>query len=124
MKYKTLLKIQQGDVILRQVSKEDWANQDLKHQCISGVDREVLQEGEETGHAHAIYRDTMPKDVSVTLFKTQEYARNNGGVIITGGSVILKHEEHAPIELPTGYYIQQIVQEHDHMRGVTGRVAD
>ena len=124
MKYKTLLKIQQGDVILRQVSKEDWANQDLKYQCNLNVDREVLQEGEETGHAHAIYRDNMPTDVSVTLHKSYQYTRDNGGIVVTGGPVILRHEEHAPIELPTGYYIQEIVQERRHTAGMTGRVAD
>ena len=121
---KTIIKYQQGDVILRQVSKEDWHSQNLKYQCKSGAERETLEFGEETGHTHSIYRDTMPAGVNVTLFKTQEYARVNGGMIVEGGPVILKHEEHAPIELPTGYYIQEGVQEHNHFRGQTGRVVD
>ena len=121
---KTIVKYQQGDVILRKVSEEDWNSQNLNHQCTPSVDRETLEFGEETGHSHSIYRDTIPAGVNVTLFKTQAFARVNGGIIVEGGSVTLKHEEHDPIELPTGYYIQEGVQEHSHFRGQTGRVVD
>ena len=120
MKY---VKYQQGDVLLLKVSKEDFDTHKLKYQESKFATRALLAEGEATGHAHAIYMEDMLNEAGVTLCKSHEYSRDNGGVVVKG-TVELRHEEHATLTLPEGYYIQRIVKEHDHISGQTRGVAD
>jgi hypothetical protein len=53
----------------------------------------VLAEGEATGHAHAIADD------AATL-----YATGDTRLLLVREPVRLRHEEHAPIEVPPGLY--------------------
>jgi hypothetical protein len=63
----------------------------------------VLAEGERTGHRHAIYD-------RVTMFRDDALAREIptglyiGHVKVEGGSAIIHHQEHAPINLAEGTY--------------------
>jgi len=120
MKY---IKYQQGDVILLQVSKEEFNKAKLNYHTSSHDTRAVLAEGEETGHYHAVYLEDIPKGAEVTLCKRYDYSRENAGIIVKG-KVDLKHEEHNTITIPEGYYLQKIVKEYDHMTGRTRGVID
>lgn len=59
----------------------------------------VLQEGEVTGHAHRITEENTvlfePGEASVLA---ERFLR------VGAGGAVLTHEEHAPIELPEGWY--------------------
>jgi hypothetical protein len=63
----------------------------------------VLAEGEVTGHRHAIYD-------RVTMFRDDALAREIpaglyvGHVKVAGGSAVIHHQEHAPINLTEGTY--------------------
>jgi hypothetical protein len=105
------------------VSKEEFDKAKLTHQRSIHETRAVLAEGEETGHYHAVYMDDILKDAKITLCKPNEYTRNNAGIIVKG-TIELRHEEHDTIRIPEGYYLQQIVKEHDHITGRTRGVMD
>ena len=66
----------------------------------------------------------MLKEAGITLCKGFEYSRQNEGIVVTGAPVELRHEEHNTITLEPGFYLQRIVNEHDHISGITRRVAD
>ena len=117
------VKYQQGDVVLLQVSEEEFNKAKLRHQTSKHETRAVLAEGEETGHYHAVYLNDMLKTAKVTLCKSNEYTRGNEGIIVKG-KVDLKHEEHNTITIPEGFYLQKIVKEYDHMTGRTRGVID
>ena len=118
-------KYQQGDVILRQVSEEEFNNASrIGYKTAKHDKRAVLQEGEGTGHYHAVYMHDMLEGAGITLCNNGEYDRQNRGIIVTGAPVELRHEEHNTITLEPGYYLQRIVNEHDHISGITRRVAD
>lgn len=57
-------------------------------------DELVLAEGEITGHAHVIRLGC----------ETRGYRQGNDLFIQSGRSTTLRHEEHAPLELPSGNY--------------------
>ena len=63
----------------------------------------VLAEGELTGHRHAIFE-------RVTMFRDDALAREIpaglyvGHVKVEGGSALIQHQEHAPINLGEGTY--------------------
>ena len=119
------IKIQQGDVLLLKVTEEEFNKaRNLNHKTSTHTKRAVLAEGEATGHYHAIYMEDMLEEAGVTLCKDSQYDRQNRGVIVTGASVELKHEEHDTIVLEPGFYLQRIVKEYDHISGIARRVAD
>ena len=143
-------KHQQGDVILNKISEEDFniqmkgkyklnvfarkcidtlAKVALDHRHPSGEPmvsetRAVLQEGEATGHAHAIYMNDLLEEAGVTLYKTNDWDRRIVAIEVKDKPVELKHEEHDTITLEPGYYLQRIVNEYDHISGQVRRVAD
>ena len=113
------IKHQQGDVILLKVSEAEFnkdSNQ-LSHRTNAHKTRAILAEGEATGHYHAVYMEDMLDNAGITLCQ-------NRGIVVTGDSVELKHEEHDTITLEPGFYLQRIVKEYDHISGITRRVAD
>ena len=118
------LKIQQGDVILRKVDEATFNESKLSHRINQHDKRAVLAEGEATGHYHAVYMNDLSEGAEITLCKSGEYTRQNDGIIVTGAPVELRHEEHNTITLEPGYYLQRILNEHDHISGITRRVAD
>ena len=118
-------KIQQGDVLLLKVTEEEFNRaRNLNYKTSTHTKRAVLAEGEATGHYHAIYIEDMLEEAGVTLCKDSQYDRTNRGVIVTGASVELKHEEHDTIVLEPGFSLQRIVKEYDHISGIARRVAD
>ena len=119
------IKYQQGDVILQQVSEEEFnSSTQIKYKTVTHKTRAVLAEGEATDHYHAVYMEDMLDNAGITLCKKTEYDRQNRGIIVTGAPVELKHEEHDTITLEPGFYLQRIVKEYDHISGITRRVAD
>ena len=100
--------IQQGDVILKQISSLPEGK---------GVERKsrgfVLAEGESTGHAHTIEDEV-------------ELVEKNGVLYlgVKGDSVTLKHEEHGHVEIPAGNYEISIVKEYDHFAEEARNVVD
>ena len=117
-------KIQQGDVLLLKVSKEEFEKKGFVYKNNNHDERAVLEFGEGTGHAHAIYMRDLLDNAGVTLCKRSEWNKQNQGVIIEGGFAELKHEEHDTITLEPGYYLQRIVKEYDHISGITRGVID
>ena len=118
------LKLQQGDVLLLKVDEGTFNANKLNYRTVKHETRAVLAEGEATGHYHAVYMDDLLEGAGVTLCKGGEYSRQNEGIIVTGAPVELRHEEHNTVTLEPGYYLQRIVNEHDHISGITRRVAD
>ena len=118
------IKMQQGDVLLLKVSEETFKAKNFNHHISDHETRAVLAEGEATGHYHAVYMDDLLEGAGVILCKGNEYGRQNEGIIVTDKEVELRHEEHNTITLEPGFYLQKIVDEHDHISGITRRVAD
>jgi len=122
-------KYQQGDVVLFKVEKEEYdkflknGNNILRE----SKDRHELAYGEETGHCHAIYFDEMLDKAGVVVYKSKwnRHITNPASAIeVKCDDAVIKHEEHNPVALPKGYYIQRIVQEYDPLMGITRNVAD
>ena len=61
--------------------------------------RVVLAYGEVTGHAHAI---AAPE---ATLYNLGDGSEASDRLLTALAPVILRHEEHAPINLPAGNYV-------------------
>ena len=118
------VKYQQGDVLLLKVDEETFNTNKLNYRTVKHETRAVLAEGEATGHYHAVYMDDLLEGAEVTLCKGGQYTRQNDGIIVTGASVELRHEEHNTITLEPGFYLQRIVNEYDHISGISRRVAD
>ena len=118
------IKMQQGDVLLLKVNEETFNANKINYRITQHDKRAVLAEGEATGHYHAVYMDDLLEGAGVTLCKGGEYSRRNEGIIVTGASVELRHEEHDTITLEPGYYLQKIVDEYDHIAQRTREVAD
>ena len=69
--------------------------------------RVVLAHGEATGHAHAL------DDEHVTLYADPTPTKSERHLRIVKTSAWLKHEEHAPIELPAGLHKVRRQKEYD-----------
>ena len=118
------MKYQQGDVVLTKVSREEFNKLNLKENInMTTETRFELAYGEETGHCHAIYLDEMLEGAGVTLFK-KGWGNTNEGLIVSNEPVTIKHEEHNPVTLPTGYYVQCIVKEYDPLSRTVRGVVD
>ena len=131
-------KYQQGDVVLMQVTKEQFDSA-MKASTFYKVTseersdkRHELAYGEETGHCHAIYFDEMLNKAEVTVYRElkSSYWRSQSdvdsalGVIVKCDDAVIKHEEHNPVALPKGYYLQRIVKEYDPLSGLVRSVID
>ena len=107
MANKNTFMVRQGDVLVVGVTKIPKAAKP------KGRDRGrcVLAYGEATGHAHAI------EDITALLLDHGEelYLRADG-------VVTLRHEEHAPIEIPAGNY--RVVRQREYQPGAIRNVAD
>jgi len=90
----------QGDLLLIELENVPSKLNEIKP--IGG--KTILLEGEATGHAHAFYDNT-------SIY--EEPSSKRRFVVIPGGqSKCLKHEEHGPIELPSGYY--EIIRQREY----------
>ncbi len=77
------------------------------------IDRDILAEGEVTGHAHRIHGATVLEDG-----EDLTYLR------ITDEGAIVTHEEHGPLSLPPGYYRVVHQREYDPYEEAAWRVQD
>jgi hypothetical protein len=90
----------QGDLLIERVDDVEPSGKLIAPDA-SGL--MVLAEGELTGHRHAIHD-------RVTLFRDDALARDIptglyiGHLKVDGGGAVLRHEEHAPINLLGGTY--------------------
>lgn len=114
--------LQQGDVILRPVTKFPEGLVSL------GEKASVLQRGETTGHAHK-----FETPMTVRLFTVPDVGPLAGMRIATHDGVAyvevlettaLRHEEHKPISVGPGLYQVDLVREFDYEDMETRRVVD
>jgi hypothetical protein len=90
----------QGDLLIERVADVDPSGTILAPDATGAI---VLAEGELTGHRHAIYD-------RVTMFRDDTLAREIpaglyvGHVKVEGGSALIQHQEHAPVNLSEGTY--------------------
>lgn len=97
----------QGDVLLIPCSEKEHEGEVVKP--VNG--KLVLAEGEATGHAHAIaaqYVEMRRKAAAITLLIVRE--------------VLLKHEEHGDIPVPSGNY--RVVRQREYSPEEIRNVAD
>ena len=127
-------KYQQGDVVLMQVTEKEFKDA-IKHKSVTTFpqtkqnNRYELAYGEETGHCHAIYFDEMLDEAGVKVYKETNTWRKTEvdgafGVVVTCDDAVIKHEEHNPVALPKGCYLQSIVKEYDPLSGLVRNVVD
>lgn len=100
---------QQGDVTL-EVSKIP-----ITAKRINGL---TLAEGEVTGHAHRL---SVPEGVTAELFQEE---KGDLFLRVSGGTVELIHEEHAPQVIGEGEYRVGRVLEYDYDTEEAKRVMD
>ena len=110
-------RLQQGDVILKQISKIP-----ERAKKVSG---NVLAEGEHTGHFHALCQKKVgfarqEKVRGLSFFKDD---KGNSFVKLTEPLELL-HQEHNPISVSPGVYEIGIVKEYDHFAEGARNVAD
>ena len=135
-------KYQHGDVLIKELSEPIKTVKEESHGTLKGQktdltdtnerwmqdNRVVIAEGEVTGHAHAFNFDNNP-DVKITLYKdgnrwgtkdsdTPDYMK------IENGPATITHEEHDPIEIPSGEYSVSQVREFDYLSMEARRVVD
>ena len=101
----------QGDVVITAI---DMLPQNAKKKSYSN-DRLILAEGENTGHAHAVYGDGA---------ELWEDARNKDLYLVALKEVQVIHEEHRPVIIAPGTYKVFIVEEYDYFLEETRKVVD
>ena len=101
--------IQHGDVLLKRIPK-------LPRGCLEvprKADLLIVAEGEATGHHHVIV-DTGARLLEL---KGELYLEVTEPVVIT-------HDEHKPLDIPTGIYQIGRVKEHDYFQDMERQVRD
>lgn len=92
--------VRQGDVLIFPAPKSVKAGKELPRE--DGL--VILAKGEATGHHHSFSEE------GVTLYETE--ALDDQLLVIEADGAILRHQEHAPIEIPKGRYIRRIQREY------------
>lgn len=103
--------VRQGDVLLERV---DALPKGLKAVERDDRGRVVLQEGEVTGHAHAIL------EPNAVLYEAERVAARYLEVL--DAPVVLRHEEHGAIVLEPGVYRQH--RQREYFEGRDHQVVD
>lgn len=110
--------IRQGDVLVKKTRKK--VSQDARHVLDQG--RTILAYGEVTGHAHEVIADTPPQTGDVVpaqqLFEEPDGTR----LLVVRGPATLRHEEHAPLQIPAGTY--EVIRQVEYTPEATRNVAD
>lgn len=101
----------QGDVLIRKIKSLPKAAND-----ITPKDRIVLAYGEVTGHAHAIAAGEARE------FSMVDAANATRRFLSVVKEATVRHEEHAAIPLPPGFY--EIVQQREYSPDAIRNVAD
>ena len=145
----TKVKIQQGDVLFKQIDPEEFKNlrKEMKKEQAKYTwrnDWEITSQitpdtaigtkcivalGEATGHHHRF--NNAPEGAIVTAYNTNSWRSKNNpaqcdfvAIENTTEDVTLTHEEHNPIQVPAGYYKIEIVKEFDHFSQLERSVVD
>ena len=92
--------IQQGDIIIERVEELP--------KGLKKLDHGILEEGETPGHYHQ-FDGYSPTDVAVYEDENKNKFFHNFNAIT------IKHEEHAPVEIPRGIYRIRKVREFNHL---------
>lgn len=103
--------VRQGDVLIRTTESVPSDAQPVEREG----GRVVLAHGEVTGHAHAI---TTEQDADAMLLARGDIRF----LTVNAPVVVLRHEEHAPIELPAGNY--EVVVQREYSPEQVRNVAD
>lgn len=103
--------IQQGDVTLRKVTKEELKQAVKVKNDKRGV---VLAEGEVTGHYHGIEE----------VEDAELYRIGERMLLSVEKPVQLKHQEHHAITIEPGIWEIGIVREWDYLKGMSAPVVD
>jgi hypothetical protein len=105
------MQFRQGDVLVTKIRSIPRAATEKARDA----GRIVLAYGEVTGHAHAIM------DKTATLFSLLDDGKEEL-YLEADGTVTLRHEEHAPVEIPGGVY--RIVRQREYSPEAIRNVAD
>lgn len=107
----------QGDVLLILVGAIPAGAKD-----VTPEKRIVIAEGEVTGHAHAIYPEAEQKQRTKPGLPARLWDAGAERFVQVLEKTALRHEEHAPVELPPGNY--QVVHQREYSPSEIRRVAD
>lgn len=91
----------QGDCVLIPVQIDEKFDSEIK----PDNGRTILAYGEVTGHAHAL------------PITAKQYKKGNQEYVKITKPCQLRHEEHAPVDLPVGLYEKIIAREYDTVGG-------
>jgi len=145
----TKVKIQQGDVLFKQVDPEEFKN--MRKEMLTQQAKDswrndwkitsqispdttdgtkcIVALGEATGHHHRF--NTAPEGAIVTAYNIERWRSKDNpaqcdfvAIENTIEDVTLTHEEHNPIQIPAGYYKIEIVREFDHFSQLERSVVD
>lgn len=114
--------IRQGDVLIQKTRKRPSASAKV----VADHGRVILAYGEVTGHAHEVVtaappvpgrrtRDDVPAQ---QLFEEPDGTR----LLVVRGPAMLRHEEHAPLVIPTGTY--EVIRQREYSPEAIRNVAD
>jgi hypothetical protein len=101
---KKIIIIRQGDVGIAPI---DELPPNLKE---VGGDGFVLAVGETTGHRHVIVKERPETEIRI-----YQDSQGRHYIKVEKGNAVLTHEEHKPIVLTPGIYIQDIQREFDEL---------
>lgn len=107
----------QGDVLLVLVASIPVGAKD-----VTPRDRIVIAEGEVTGHAHAVYPEVSDKPRAKPVMPARLWDAGAERFLQVVAPTSLKHEEHAPVQLPVGNY--QVVHQREYSPEEIKRVVD
>lgn len=103
--------LQQGDVLFHRQDKVDF---DKLQEVPQGVHRNVIAEGEVTGHAHRVIEGNMRMFTDTLGNRYMEVPER----------IVVGHEEHKPVAIDKGVYRLGGVREFDHWQEETRKVID
>jgi hypothetical protein len=125
----SVIYFQQGDVLLKLVSKEP-----IGLKALATDAPKVLQHGETTGHKHqfdagaAVQLLFDPSDVPAETLGRRDLRITDLGqykrYVRLESPALLRHEEHLPVEVPAGLYELDIVREYSYDEMEVRRVVD
>jgi len=132
-----MVKYQQGDVLFIELNDDEAKTFQDKKESNNWrkvrVEREsngdtVVAYGEATGHNHRFQFDSKTMiNYPVTGYVTDMGRRGETNAlqyVEIEKTATLIHQEHNPIQVPSGKYKVKIVREFDHIGGVTRNVVD
>jgi hypothetical protein len=112
------MKIAHGDIILKPLTKTEYAELMKNAVKVEHNGRFVLAEGETTGHKHVL----TVTQADTLLIHTLPDGR--GRIFQFSAPGTITHEEHAPLTTTEEFYIQEQEQEYDWFEKAVRKVVD